>query len=174
MKKWLKRILLTVVILFVLLIVSAVLIPILFKDRIEAAVKDEVNKSLNATVNWGEWDITLLKSFPNLTVEIADVSVLNAAPFEDIELARIGTFIATVDIKSLFGDRIGVKRIRLVKPRVHVKVLEDGRANWDIAKPDTVVAAVEEPADTASAFHLGLDEFAIEDGRLIYDDASLT
>jgi len=173
MKKWLKRVLLILGILFILLIGSAVLIPILFKDKIEAAVKDEVNKSLNATVNWGEWDITLLKSFPNLTVEIAEVSVVNAAPFDGIELARIGSLIATVDIKSLFGDRIGVKRIHLLRPRIHVKVLEDGRANWDIAKPDTL-AVEEAPADTASAFHLGLDEFSIEDGRLIYDDASLT
>lgn len=174
MKKWLKRILLTIGVLFALLILAVVLIPILFGDKIEAAVKDEANKSLNATVNWGEWDLTLLKSFPNLTVEVADVSVLNAAPFEGIELARIGDLIATVDIKSLFGDRIEVKRIRLVKPRIHVKVLQDGRANWDIAKADTAAAVVEEPADTASAFHLGLDEFVIEDGRLIYDDASLT
>ncbi len=174
MKKWTKRILLTVGILVVLLLAAAVLIPILFKDRIEAAVKTEVNKNLNATVNWGEWDITLLRSFPDLTVEVADVSVANQAPFEGIELARIASFVATVDVKSLFGDRIDVKRIALVRPRIHVKVLEDGRANWDIAKADS--AAVEEaPADTAAgAFNLALESFTIEDGRLIYDDASLT
>ncbi|MBK9148418.1 MAG: AsmA family protein [Flavobacteriales bacterium] len=174
MKKWVKRILLTLGTIFILLLAAAVLIPILFKDKIEAAVKAEVNKSLNATVNWGAWDITILRSFPNLTVEIADVSVLNAAPFEGVELARIAGLIATVDVKSLFGDKIEVKRIQLVKPNIHVKVLEDGRANWDIAKPDTAQAAEVEPADTASAFHLGLSEFSITDGRLIYDDASLT
>ncbi|MFZ1694379.1 MAG: AsmA-like C-terminal region-containing protein [Flavobacteriales bacterium] len=174
MKKWLKRILLTVLILFVLLIASAVLIPILFKDKIEAAVKDEVNKSLSATVNWGEWDITILKSFPDLTVEISDVSVVNQAPFEGIELARIGRLIATVDIKSVFGDRIDIKRIGLDKPRIHVKVLEDGRANWDIAKADTAAVAEETPVDTdASKFNIGLREYWIEDARVIYDDASL-
>lgn len=174
MKKWLKRILLTVLILFVLLIASAVLIPILFKDKIEAAVKDEVNKSLSATVNWGEWDITILKSFPDLTVEISDVSVVNQAPFEGIELARIGRLIATVDIKSVFGDRIDIKRIGLDKPRIHVKVLEDGRANWDIAKADTAAVAEVTPVDTAaSKFNIGLREYWIEDARVIYDDASL-
>jgi uncharacterized protein involved in outer membrane biogenesis len=172
MKKWTKRILLTLGILVVLLLVAAVLIPILFKDRIEQAVKDEVNKSLNATVNWGEWDITLLKSFPDLTVEIADVSVTNQAPFEGIELARIGRFIATVDVRSLFGDRIEVKRIGLVRPNVRVKVLADGRANWDIAKADSTAAPA--PADTAaSRFNVGLKEYWIEDGRVVYDDASL-
>ena len=58
MAKWTKRILITLGILIVLLLAAAVLIPILFKDKIEAAVKAEVNKNINAVVDWGEWDIT--------------------------------------------------------------------------------------------------------------------
>ncbi len=172
MAKWTKRILLTLGILIVLLLAAAVLIPILFKDKIEAAVKEEVNKNINAVVDWGEWDITILKNFPNLTVDIADVKVTNVAPFEGIDLARIGSLTATVDIKSVFGDRIDIKRIGLVRPYIHVKVLEDGRANWDIAKVDS--SATDEPVDTAaSKFNIGLREYWIEDGTVIYDDASL-
>jgi uncharacterized protein involved in outer membrane biogenesis len=172
MKKWTKRILLTFGILIGLLLLAIILVPILFKDKIEAAVKDEVNKNINATVNWGEWDITLLKNFPNLTVDIADVKVSNLAPFEGIDLANIGSITATVDIMSLFGDRIAIERIGLVRPYIHVKVLEDGRANWDIAKADT--SATQAPTDTtASKFNIGLSEYWIEDGRVIYDDASL-
>ncbi len=172
MRKWTKRIFATLGILIVLLLLAIILIPILFKDKIEAAVKEEVNKSINATVDWGEWDITLLRNFPNLTVDIANVKVSNLAPFEGIELANIGSLTATIDVMSLFGDRIGIKRIGLVKPRIHVKVLEDGRANWDIAKADS--SAAETPADTAaSKFSVGLSEYWIEDGSVIYDDASL-
>ncbi len=172
MRKWTKRILATVGILIGLLLLAVILIPILFKDKIEAAVKDEVNKNINATVNWGEWDITLLRNFPNLTVDIADVKVSNLAPFEGIDLAKIGSLTATIDVMSLFGDRIEIKRIGLVRPHIHVKVLEDGRANWDIAKVDSTAAEV--PTDTAaSKFDIGLSEYSIEDGSLIYDDASL-
>ncbi|MBL7952886.1 MAG: AsmA family protein [Flavobacteriales bacterium] len=171
MAKWTKRILLTLVILVVLILGAAILIPILFKDKIEAAVKEEVNKNINAVVDWGDWDITILKSFPDLTVEIENVKVSNVAPFEGIDLANIAMLTATVDIKSVFGDKIDIKRIGLVKPRIHVKVLEDGRANWDIAKPDSTIETT--PADTASAFNIGLREYWIEDGTLIYDDASL-
>lgn len=171
MKKWTKRILITVGLLIVLILAAAVILPIVFKDKIEAAVKDEVNKNINATVDWGEWDITLLKHFPNLTVEIADVKVSNVAPFEGIDLARIGSLTATIDLFSLFGDKIDIKSIGLAKPYIHVKVLEDGRANYDIAKADTSASA---SADTAaSVFNIGLREYAIEDGHVIYDDASL-
>lgn len=170
--KWLKRIGLTLLILFVLLIAAAIIIPIAFKDKIEARVKEEVNKSLNATVDWGEWDITLLSSFPNLNVSVANVKVCNNAPFEGICLADIGSLETTVGLMSLFGDRIEIKKIGLVRPNIHVKVLEDGKANWDIAKVDSSAAA--EPADTAAtAFNIALQEYWITDGRLIYDDASL-
>jgi uncharacterized protein involved in outer membrane biogenesis len=171
MAKWTKRILLTLGVLIVLLLAAAIILPIVFKDKIEAAVKAEVNKNINAVVDWGAWDITILRSFPDLTVTVADVKVANVAPFEGIELARIGSLTATVDIKSVFGDKIDIKRIGLIKPRIHIKVLEDGTANWDIAKADTSAA---EPADTSSAFNIGLREYSIEDGLLIYDDASLT
>lgn len=173
MAKWTKRILLTLGILIVLILGAAILIPILFKDKIEAAVKKEVNNNINAVVDWGDWDLTILKSFPDLTVTIENVKVSNVAPFEGIDLARIGSLTATVDIKSVFGDRIDIKRIGLVKPFIHVKVLEDGTANWDIAKADSTVVE-ETPADTASAFNIVLREYWIEDGTLIYDDASLT
>lgn len=172
MKKWTKRILITVGLLIVLLLGAAILIPILFKDKIEAIVKEQVNNNVNATVNWGAWDITLFKSFPHLTVTINDVSVCNNAPFEGTCLAKIGALTTTIDIKSLFGDRIEIKKVGLTRPDVHVVVLEDGRANWDIAKVDST--ATEEPADTAaSQFNVGLQEYWIEDGHIVYDDRSL-
>ena len=162
MAKWTKRILITLGVLIVLLLAAAVILPIVFKDKIEAAIKAEVNKNINAVVDWGEWDITILRSFPDLTVTVADVKVANVAPFEGIELARIGSLTATVDIKSVFGDKIDIKRIGLIKPRIHIKVLEDGTANWDIAKVDSTAAPDTDTATTA--FNIGLREYWIEDG----------
>src|SRR4029450_4288658 len=96
----------------------------------------------------------------------------NNAPFEGVCLARIGELTTTIDLMSLFGDRIEIKKVGLVKPDIRVVVLEDGRANWDIAKADTT--APEEPADTAaSKFNVGLQEYWIEDGHIVYDDRSL-
>jgi uncharacterized protein involved in outer membrane biogenesis/cell division septum initiation protein DivIVA len=172
MNTWIKRILLTLGILIVLLLAAAVILPIVFKDKIEAAVKAQVNRSLNAEVDWGAWDISLLRSFPNITVEVNDVRVSNKAPFEGIDLARVGTFTATVNFWAVLGDRIQLKRIAIERPHIHVKVLADGTANYDIALPDS--AMVEAPVDTsATAFDIALQEYLISDGRVVYDDATL-
>lgn len=173
MAKWTKRILLTLGILIVLLLAAAVILPIVFKDKIEAAVKAQVNKSIHAEVDWGEWDISLLRSFPNLSVEVNDIRVSNKAPFEGIDLARIGTFNADMNFWALLGDKITLKRIALVRPHIHVKVLADGSANYDIALADSTVADVPEPAAEESAFHMELSGFTIEGGSFIYDDATL-
>ncbi len=171
MGKWTKRILLGIVGLVVLLLIAAVLLPILFKDKIEARVKAEVNKNVNAVVEWGDWDIGIIRSFPNLHVTVEDLVITNKAPFEGIELANIGKLALTLDIKSLFGDKIDIKRVGLEEPVIHVKVLEDGTSNYDIAieTDSTEVAA---PEDT-STFHVGLREYWITNGHVIYDDLSL-
>ncbi len=169
--KWVKRLFAVIGILFLLLLIAAVLIPILFKDKIEAAVKEQVNANLNATVDWGDWDLTVLSSFPNAGFEVKNVKVCNVAPFEGVCLADIGELKATVGLFSLFGDRIQIKRVDLTRPIIHVKVLEDGKANWDIAKPS-------EPTENAAPegetkFNIGLKSYSITDGHVIYDDASL-
>lgn len=172
MGTWVKRILLILLVLVLLLVVAAVAVPFLFKDKIEAAVKAEVNKNVNATVEWGDWDIGILRSFPNATVSVEDVRVCNKAPFEGICLADIGKLRATVGIMSLFGDRIRIQDVELDEPLVHVKVLKDGRANWDIAIPDSTSA--EMAADTGTTrFNVELKKYAITKGHIIYDDESL-
>jgi uncharacterized protein involved in outer membrane biogenesis len=167
-----KRILLVLVGLVFLLLLAAVLVPILFKDKIEARVKAEVNKNVNAQVEWGEWSISLFRNFPNLTVTMQDIVVTNNAPFEGIQLANIGEVTLTVDIKSVFGDKIDIRRIGFERPLVHAKVLADGTANWDIALAGDTVADPASAADTSS-FHVGLREYWVNDGRVIYEDASL-
>ncbi|MGB3526396.1 MAG: AsmA-like C-terminal region-containing protein [Flavobacteriales bacterium] len=172
MAKWTKRILLTVGALIILLLVAAVLIPILYKDKIEAAVKTEVNKSVNATVEWGDWSISLFRSFPNASVTVDNVRVCNKAPFEGICLADIGEVHITLGIMSLFSDQIKVRNVALEKPIIHVKVLKDGQANWDIAIPDSMDAELATDTST-TRFNVALKKYSISKGRIIYDDESL-
>lgn len=173
MAKWTKRILLIVGALIALILVAAVLVPVLYKDKIEAAVKDQVNRELNATVDWGRWDISLLRSFPNASVSVEQLKVCNKAPFEGICLADIGEVRLTMGIMSLFSEQIKVRNVELVRPDIHVKVLPDGTANWDITVPDSL--SEELPMDTSTTrFNVALKQYSITEGHIVYDDESLT
>src|SRR5690606_23582150 len=62
--------------------------------------------------------------------------------------------------------------IEMVKPNILVKVLEDGIANYDIAIADTTVDVT---ADTTAGgeFSLGIEQWEITDGKIVYDDRSV-
>ncbi len=171
MGKWIKRILATVGILLLLLIIAAVAIPVLFKDKIEQAVKDQVNASLNATVDWGEWDLSVISTFPNAGISVKNVKVCNVAPFEGVCLADIGKLEARMGLMSLFGDRILIHSVELDHPKLTFKVLADGRANWDIAKPDSTSTPA--PAGEAAKFNVKLKRWEVVKGHIVYDDATL-
>ena len=173
MKKALKWTLIIVGGLIVLLLAAAFIIPIAFKDDIVAAINKEINKSVNADVVYDveKFDLTLFRNFPNITAEMRDLGVINRAPFEGEVLFATESFEVEVNLKEiLFGDQLRVKGISLIRPIINVKVLKDGRANYDIAVPsEDTVTTTEEPSN----FSFGIDHWEIVDGDITYNDESL-
>jgi hypothetical protein len=102
-----------------------------------------------------------------------DFGIVGKGEFRNDTLAAIKSFEVTVNIMSVVnGDKIQVKALDLVQPRIHAKVLKNGKSNWDIYIPapeDTLAAA-----DTAkSEFAFGIDNWTITDGYIVYDDRSM-
>jgi hypothetical protein len=171
MKKVLKWSGITIGVIFLLLLI----LPFVFKGKIEAAIKQAANDNLNARVNWSGVSLSLIRNFPNLRITVDDLTVDNTvAPFDSVRLAQIGSLETVVDIKSLFGDEIQIKRIGIVNPVFDVRVTPEGVANYDIAKPDTAAAPEPEaPAEEAGTFKMKLKEYFIENGNISYDDQSM-
>jgi uncharacterized protein involved in outer membrane biogenesis len=76
-----------------------------------------------------------------------------------------------VNLKDLiFGDKLRLKGISLSRPVINVKVLKDGRANYDIAIPSTdTVQTTEEP----STFSFSIDHWELTNASIVYDDQSI-
>jgi len=161
--KIIKRVFLGFAIFLVVVLAAAIVLPIIFRDQIEAAIKEEVSKNLLADVDWGKWSFSVLRSFPNLSARVDDVRVINRAPFEGVELANIGRFSVTLAIKSLWSEQMEVLKVRLDEPVVSVLVLKDGTANYNITKPS-------ETETETSPFHLALKEYQISKGQIFYED----
>lgn len=170
MKKALKWTFIILGGLLVLILAAAFIIPTVFKDDIRSAVTKELAKSVNADVVFDEFNLSLFSHFPNITAEMSDLGVMNRAPFAGEILFATEKFEVEVNLKDiLFGDELRLKGISLIRPVINVKVLEDGRANYDIAIPsaDTVVT------EGKSEFSFGIDNWEIVEGTLVYDDKSI-
>jgi uncharacterized protein involved in outer membrane biogenesis len=172
--KIVKKILIGVGIFIVVLVAAAIILPRIFKDDIKAAIDKEIAKSVNADVVFdvNNFSLSLFSNFPNMTVEVKELGVFNRAPFEGTHLFVIDRFDVEVNLKDIiFGSQLRLKGITLVHPQINIKVLKDGRANYDIAIPsaDTVKQQPSEP----SQFSFGIDHWEIVNGEMVYDDESL-
>ena len=173
MNKGLKWTLIIVGGLLILILAAAFLIPIIFKDDIKALIDKELAKSVNADVVFDvdDFSLSLFSNFPNITAEMNNLGVLNREPFAGEVLFATERFEVEVNLKDiLFGDQLRLKGISLVRPVINVKVMEDGRANYDIAMPSTDTTAAEEESDD---FSFGIDHWEIVDGNVVYDDKSI-
>ncbi len=171
MKKFFK----ILAIIILVLIIGLFSIPFLFKSKIVEMAKTEINNSVNADVNFGEFDLSIFSSFPNLAFTINDLSVIGTDTFAGDTLAYINKMSLVVDLMSVMGDNIKVRAIELNQPVIHAIALKDGTANWDIAPEDTTTVATEEtPEDTTSSnFNLALKRLQITDATISYRDDDL-
>ena len=172
--KIVKKILIGVGILFLVIVAAAFIIPIVFKDDIKAAIDKELAKSINADVIFdvNNFDLTLFSNFPNVTVEVKELGVFNREPFAGTPLFVVEEFAVELNLKELvFGDQLRVKGITLVRPQITIKVLQDGKANYDITYPSTEEAA---PAtEESGSFSFGIDHWQVVDANVVYDDQSI-
>lgn len=165
-----RKILIAVAIFTGLLLVSAILIPVVFKGKITALIKEEINKNLNATVDFSSVSLSFFKQFPSLSLTVGNLTVVGREEFEKDTLANISELTVGVNLFSVVsGNQINIRSVILEKPRLNLIVLENGKANYQIVKEDTSAAAPQEP----SAFKVQLKKYAVTDGRLSYDDRSL-
>lgn len=152
-----------------------VLVPFLFRDRIEARVRAEIEANVSARVAWGGVGISLFRHFPHLTFRLDDLVVTGVERFEGDTLFLLPRFRLVLDLGSVLRGVRGkgpfvVRAVELRRPDVRLQVLEDGTANWDIV-PD----APAEPRDTAAApsVSVSLQRLAVEDGAVSFHDRQL-
>ena len=166
MKKTLK-IVAAVIAVIIILIVS---IPYLFKDEIETLIKKEGNKMLNAEFDFGNLDISLVSNFPLASITIENFYLKGIGEFENDTLLSANEITAAVNLMSLFGNEgYDIRKILLDHVSVTAVVLPDGTVNWDVMK-ESEETEEETEEGSASPFRIKLQELAIEDFNLVYDD----
>lgn len=166
-----KKILKWAGIIFLLLIIFLIAAPFIFKSKIVAKVKEEANKNLNAKVDFGDFDLSLIRSFPNFSLSMDNVSVANIGEFAGDTLFSAARLSATVNLMSVIrGDQYEIRGVHINSPRINAQVLTNGKANWDITKTDSSAPTT---SSEPTKFKMSLEKLEIKDGYIIYNDASL-
>jgi AsmA-like C-terminal region len=167
MKK-LKKITKISLVSLVALLAIAFVAPYLFKAQIVALIKKEVNKNLNAKVDFKDVDISFFRHFPKVAVALNDLQVIGTGAFAADTLLSAKRIDAAVNITSIIkGKNMVIYAVFAERPRVHAIVNKEGNANWDIVKPGPAATK----KDTAEKpFRLQLNNYEISNAYISYKD----
>jgi len=168
MKKFLKILGILIAVLLLMIIVT----PIVFRGKIVRIAKEQINKNINAKVDFEKLQLSLIRNFPYVSVSLKSLYVAGLDEFEKDTLLKFNSFNLSTDlISAIKMKNIRIKKIILDKPVVYAHVLPSGKVNWDIVK-DT---GEEEEADTTAgelSTKIELKRFEIIDGAVAYADDS--
>lgn len=160
--------------LIALILLLLLVIPSLFKGKIEQKVTEVINENVTATVSFDDFSLSMFRHFPNLAMGLDGLTIVNKAPFEGDTLLHVGAFSASIDLWSaVSGKGIHVNSVLLDQPSVWLKVNQDSVPNWDIV-PVSDTPDVEEDTTTATSdFTVQLELFEIRDARLGFEDQTM-
>jgi uncharacterized protein involved in outer membrane biogenesis len=164
---------LIIIIVFVVIIGALISIPLFFKNAILEKTKTSINKQLNAEVEFDGFRLSLLRSFPKVTLELKNVTVTGKGEFQPDTLLTIENARAKMSLMSLFKKTgRSIEEINLVKPKLNLITGKTGNANWDIFS-ETAEQGISTTAETEKPeepFTLQLSKIEIKNAVVIYND----
>ncbi len=176
MKKILKISIIIIAVIVALLLIA----PFLFEGKIIKIVKHTVNENINATFEFEDADISLLRNFPNVSVGIDQLSVINNAPFQGDTLVYADKARLSVPFMQLFnkaGEPYSINSFEIDGAVVNILTDADGNVNYDIAKesenkrpstPQEQESVSASQGDQAISF--SVERYEITDSKITYYD----
>ena len=155
-----------------LLLVLGVLIavPFFLEAKIGDLIKNNVNKNINATLDFSEVNLSLLRSFPQAELRIQDLYLLTKGSFEGDTLFKSKSISLEMGIKELLkgaGEPITINSLIFDKAVLKLKTDIHQNANYEIAKEEVTKSEI----DTESVgFTFGLESLQLMNSNIIYED----
>ena len=154
--------------------------PFLFEGKIIKIVKHTVNENINAKFEFEDADISLVRNFPNVSVGIDQLSVINNAPFQGDTLVYADKARLSVPFMQLFnkaGEPYSINSFEIDGAVVNILTDADGNVNYNIAKesenkspstPQEQESASTSQGDQAISF--SVERYEITDSKITYYD----
>lgn len=136
--KYIKRILLSIFIFFLLLIGSAVVIVYFYQDSIKKFIVDQINKQLTTEIQVKEVEISVFQKFPNISLTFTDVSAKDAIKSPNKgNLLKADYIYLQFSIWDLYSKNYRIRKIEVKNAFINLIVFKDGSDNYHFWKVDT-------------------------------------
>jgi AsmA protein len=132
------------------------------KEQVKAATGRDINFSGVKFVFW-----------PNLGVELKDVTFSNPAWAKEKNMLALDKMDVALAVRPLLQKKVEVKRFVLDAPVIHLEIGAGGKQSWDFSGDKPASAGQEESpsiAAKAGGFDLKFGKFQISKGTLTFAD----
>lgn len=157
-----------------------IVLPVIFKGRIEEEVKKRINQEVEATVEWARFSASLFRGFPTLSANLHQLSVSAKGPSKHDTIATLDRFELRMNPFGILRREIDIHSILLFGPEFRGEIFENGEASWEIFPGDhtdemeieagaesTEGSAIEE---SGRSMTLSLKKLVISEGSIRYLD----
>lgn len=165
-----KKIFIGVGVFLVVTVAALASIPIFFKDQIKAKIQQSINDNLNAKVSFADADLSLFRHFPDASVSIEKLLVINKAPFEGDTLVAFDELNLQMSVTELFkGEKepMTLEAISVENGLANILFNKDGVGNFDIAIKDD---KKDDTKEESKPFSMNIQNYEVENFRFKYYD----
>jgi AsmA protein len=146
------------------------LAPYLFPKTVSEKIKELANHTIKGELNFSDARLSFFEHFPSFTFTLNDISLKGSEPYPHDTLIAADKISLGINLRALlFEKRIDINKIFLSNASIHVKINEQGLANYNVYQ----AAAPEKTAkskDTSTS--LRIEKIVIRNSHLIYSDLS--
>ena len=169
MKKFIKYILISIVSLFIIIVVGLVSLvlfvnPNQFKPVIEKSVFEATGRvlKLDGNISW--------KIFPNLGINVKDVSLSNPDGFTDTKFLSVTNADISVALIPLLSRHIAMKTLVIDGLNIALTKI-NGKNNWTFSTPqENRPTTLGKESEKPKGLELELNSFSFTNSSFSYDD----
>jgi len=159
--RFIKRVLLSLIIFLIVLGSIGTALFIVSQDKIQAAAISQVNKQLAVPVKVDEISLNVLHSFPSVSLVLSNVIIMGSSPelSSDTLFRAALVYIQFNPLKLLRGD-YHLENISVDKAKAKLLVFENGKTNMKIWK--------EKEGTNSGSFVMDLSKLILDDVEFSY------
>ncbi|MDO4781612.1 MAG: AsmA-like C-terminal region-containing protein [Capnocytophaga felis] len=154
-------------IILIIIILSMIAIPYLFKDTIKEKAIASINKNINATASLEDFSVSLFKNFPRASVSLTNFQIINKEPFAGDTLFSAKEMNLKLSITDLISGNYNILGFDLKDASVLIHFNKEGKGNYDIAIPSETAT---DKNSESSAFDLKIQSYTVENMKFIFKD----
>lgn len=155
----------------ILLVVITLILNFLFKNQLIDLVISQLNKQIDTRINIAKVDLSLWKSFPNISVQFDQVYAQSSNRFRTANHLRQSDTLLMADkiffefnVLKLINHQYELKRVYFKNGYIKLKVNNNGLTNYDIIKSSG--------SKSENTIDLKLNDIVFVDTRVEYTNVS--